>query len=159
MKQFKFSAWSMRDLAENTLTGGGYNYHDMKITQIDGKTVLAMADRKSVGHRVKFAEAFEDAAKGNRYRISVQVRLGEECSVDETEVTVLSAKGRLLSEWTDAAGVAASNAGWSPISYIVNPHVRALRLIVMTTRCQAPCVTTCGDGAVLAESTSAFQYT
>ena len=88
MKQFKFSDWSMRDLAENTLTGGGYYYHDMKMTQIDGETVLAMADRKNVGHRVKFAEAFEDAAKGNQYRISVKVRLGEECSVDETEVTV-----------------------------------------------------------------------
>ena len=88
MKQFKFSDWSMRDLAENTLTGGGYYYHDMKFTQIDGEIVLAMADRKSVGHRVKFAEAFEDAAKGNRYRISVRVRLGEECSVDESEVTV-----------------------------------------------------------------------
>ena len=88
MKQFKISAWSMRDIAENTLMGGGYHYHDMKFTQIDGERVLAMADRKSVGHRVKFAEAFEDAAKGNRYRISVRVRLGEECSVDETEVTV-----------------------------------------------------------------------
>ena len=88
MKQFNFSAWSMRDLAENTLTGGGYNYHDMKMTQMDGETVLAMADRKNVGHRVKFVEAFEDAAKGNRYRISVRGRLGGECSVDEKEVTV-----------------------------------------------------------------------
>ena len=88
MKQFKFSDWSMRDLAENTLTGGGYYYHDMKFTQIDGERVLAMADRKNAGHRVKFAEALEDSAKGNRYRISVRVRLGEECSVDETEVTV-----------------------------------------------------------------------
>ena len=88
MKQFDFAAWSMRDLAENTLTGGGYNYRDIKMTKIDGETVLAMADRKAVGHRVKFMDALEEAAEGNQYRIFVRLRLGMECSADQAEVAV-----------------------------------------------------------------------
>ncbi len=88
MKHLNFAAWSARELAENTLTGGGYNYRDIKMTDIDGECVLAMADRKNAGHRVKFMEMLEDAAKGNQYRISARVRLGEECSIDKTDVVV-----------------------------------------------------------------------
>lgn len=88
MKLFDFAAWSERDLAANTLTGGGYNYRDLKMTQMNGDTVLEMANRKAVGHRVKFMDVLEDAAKGNRYRISVRLRLGEACAVDRAEVVV-----------------------------------------------------------------------
>lgn len=88
MRVFNFKAWSQRDLAENTLTGGGLNYQDIKMPEFDGERVLAMTNRKNLGHRLKFMEALEDAAKGNQYRISVRVRLGEACTVEQTEVAV-----------------------------------------------------------------------
>ena len=88
MKVFDFAAWSERDLAENTMTGGGLSYRNIRTAEIDGETVVEITNRSSVGHRLKFMEALEDAAAGNQYRISVRVKLGKDSSVDSTAIVV-----------------------------------------------------------------------
>ena len=88
MKTIKFEAWSPHDFAANTLTGGGLNFSDTRLTEIDGKVVFEMFNRKNVGHRTKFVEVLEDAAAGNEYRISLKVRLGESCSAESAELVV-----------------------------------------------------------------------
>jgi lysophospholipase L1-like esterase len=88
MKILDFGAWSPRDFAANTLTGGGLNFSNTHLINIDGKTVFEMFDRKNTGHRTKFVDVLEDAAAGNKYRVSLKVMLGESCTADSAEVCV-----------------------------------------------------------------------
>ena len=88
MKTINFGAWSPRDFAANTLTGGGLNFSDTRLAEIDGEVVFEMFNRKNIGHRTKFIDALEDAVAGNKYRISLRVKLGKSCSAESAEVVV-----------------------------------------------------------------------
>lgn len=88
MKTIKFEDWTLRDLGANTLTGGGLTFGDTRLTKIDGNTVFEMFNRKNAGHRVKFVDILEDVAAGNKYRISIRVRLGASCTADSAQITV-----------------------------------------------------------------------
>lgn len=88
MKMFDFASWSSRDLAMNTLTGGGLNYEDVRLIECDGTSALGLFRRKKTGYRTKFMDALEDAATGNEYCIRVRVKLGVGCTVDTANIVI-----------------------------------------------------------------------
>ena len=88
MKNFDFSAWTVRDIAVNTLTGGGLNFDNIGFARVDGRQVLCLSRRTGNGARIKFMDAFEEAAAGNTYRITTRVKLGEGCAQDTANITV-----------------------------------------------------------------------
>ena len=45
MKTIDFSAWSPRDFAANTLTGGGLNFCSIRLKEEEGAVIFEMYDR------------------------------------------------------------------------------------------------------------------
>ena len=117
MKTFNFANWERRDLAENTLTGGGLVYEDIQTVVHGGETVFSLSNRKAVGHRVKFVEAFEDAAKGNEYSITMRVKLGDSCTSDRAAIVVGVSDPFALTPAFLSAPAEATKDAWTIIEF------------------------------------------
>lgn len=117
MKKIDFSGWSQRDSYANIMTGGGFCGMDARAVTVDGAPALEMVSRKTTAHRIKIKDALEETAKGNQYRICVDLRLGETCSADEASLVVGVSEMMALSPAFVNAPVRVTKGGWTTVEF------------------------------------------